>query len=112
MPQQKFILTEKYLHFVDNTILTPEHGRRAKIVPIFDYLADTFRCNYIPERNVVGDKRKPSERKVQYEKYFGVMCLGWKDKLDVYMMSTCMADNISNVTRKGKVEQVPEIIET
>ena len=32
MPQQKFILIEKYLHF--------------------DYLVDKFRCNYIPERDV------------------------------------------------------------
>ena len=50
MPQQKFILIEKYLHFVDNTTLTPELGRRVKIAPIFDYLVDKFRCNYIPER--------------------------------------------------------------
>ena len=56
MPQQKFILSENYLHFVDNITLTPELGRRAKVAPIFD--------------------------------------------------------NISNVKRKGKVEQVPEIIET
>ena len=61
---------------------------------------------------MVEQKRKRSERKVQYEKNVGVMCLGWKDKHDVYMMSTCIADNISNVKRKGKVEQVPEIIET
>ena len=45
-PQQKFILIEQYLHFVENTTLTPEHSRRAKIAPIFDYLVDTFRCNY------------------------------------------------------------------
>ena len=29
--QQKFILIKKYLHFVDNTKLTPEHSHRAKI---------------------------------------------------------------------------------
>ena len=46
MPQQKFILIEQYLHFVENTTLTPEHSRRAKIAPIFDCLVDTFRCNY------------------------------------------------------------------
>ena len=46
MPQQKFILIEQYLHFVENTTLTPEHSRRAKIAPIFDYVVDTFRCNY------------------------------------------------------------------
>ena len=231
MPQQKFILSENYLHFVDNITLTPELGRRAKVAPIFDYLVDKFRYNYIPERNVsieeslllwkgrlswkqyiprkrsrfglksfvlaeaessyiwnsilysgndtyfvdghdfqckateivfslakdllnqgywiyvdnwytslelwanlryvntdvistlckdrkglpndvVEQKRKRSERKVQYEKNVGVICLGWKDKRDVYMMSTCIADNISNVKRKGKVEQVPEIMET
>ena len=38
MPQQKFILIEKYLYFVENTTLTPELGRRAKIAPIFDIL--------------------------------------------------------------------------
>ena len=60
---------------------------------------------------MVEQKRKRSERKVQYEKNVRVMCLGWKDKRDVYMMNTCISDNISNVKRKGKVEQVPEIIE-
>ena len=40
------------------------------------------------------------------------MRLGWKDKRDVYMISTCIADNISNAKRKGKVDRVPEIIET
>ena len=56
IPQQKFILIEKYLHFVDNSTLTPELGRRAKIAPIFDYLVDKFRCNYIPERYVSIDE--------------------------------------------------------
>ena len=56
MPQQKFILIEKYLHFVDNTTLTPELGRRAKIAPIFDYIVDKFHCNYITERDVSIDE--------------------------------------------------------
>ena len=56
MPQQKFILIEKYLHFVDNTTLTPELGRRAKIAPVFDYFVDKFHCNYIPERDVSIDE--------------------------------------------------------
>ena len=52
LPLQKFIFIEKYLHFVHNTTLTPELGRRAKIAPIFDYLVDKFCCNYIPESDV------------------------------------------------------------
>ena len=64
------------------------------------------------ERSCWREKGKPSERKVQYEKNVGAMYLGWKDKCDVYMMSACIADNISNVTRTGKVQQVLEITET
>ena len=40
------------------------------------------------------------------------MYLAWNDKCDVYMMSTCIADDVTNVTRKGQDEQVPEIIQT
>ena len=40
------------------------------------------------------------------------MYLGWKDKCNVYMMSACISDNISNVTRTGKFQQVLEVIET
>ena len=57
-------------------------------------------CKDLP-KEVVGEKCKPSEGKVQYEKNVGVMCLGWKSKRDAYMMSTCTADNISNVTKKS-----------
>ena len=56
MAQQNFILIEEYLHFIDNTTLTLEHSRRAKTVPIFDYLVDTFSYNYKPGRDVYIDE--------------------------------------------------------
>ena len=32
-------------------------------------------------------------------------CFGLKGKHDVYIMTNCITDNISNVTRKGKVKK-------
>ena len=40
------------------------------------------------------------------------MYLRWKDKGDAYIISACIYDNISNITKKGIVEQVLETIET
>ena len=42
-------------------------------------------------KEVAGEKHKPNERKLQYEKNVGVLCFEWKDKRDVYMKSTCTA---------------------
>ena len=49
MPQQKFIPIEMYLHFVENTTLTPELGRRAKIAPIFILLINSAVIMYQKE---------------------------------------------------------------
>ena len=71
-PQQKFVLIESiYLHFSDNTTLTLQHGLRAKIVPIYDYLADAFYFNYIAERDVSIDRSL-----LLWEE-----CLSWKQYL-------------------------------
>ena len=61
-------------------------------------------CKGLP-KEVIGEKHKLCECKVQYDKNVGMTCFGWKGKHDVYMMTNCIADNISNVTRKGKVKK-------
>ena len=85
----------------------------AKLQPVnTDVIGTVWKDAKDLPQTVIGEKHKPGDPKAQYERNVEVMCLKWKDKHDVYMTSTCVGDNISNVTRKGKVKQVPETIET
>ena len=43
--------------------------------------------------SVVKAKMKTGQRNVSYEHKLRVMCLGWKDKRDVFLMGTCINDS-------------------
>ena len=38
------------------------------------------------------------------------MCTRWKDKKDVYMMSSCITNDTVNVTRAGKPKDIPLVV--
>jgi len=47
------------------------------------------------------------ERVVKYEESTGIMFTKWKDKKDVHLLSTCIADGIIEVIRVGKAKNIP-----
>ena len=47
--------------------------------------------------SVVKAKMRTGQRKVSYEYKLRVMCLGWKDKRDVFLMGTCINDSLVTV---------------
>ena len=57
-------------------------------------------------------KLKVCERKVRYESETGIMCTRWKDKKDVFTMSTCVEDGILQVRRAGQPKDIPKVIDT
>ena len=40
-----------------------------------------------------------------YEELTGTMFTKWKDKRDVYLLSTCIADSNTDVVRAGKAKK-------
>ena len=40
------------------------------------------------------------------------MCTRWKDKKDVFTMSTCLEDGILQVRRAGQPNDIPKVIGT
>ena len=62
-------------------------------------------------KDVVGPKKiKANERIVRYEERTGIMCTRWKDKKDVYMMSSCITNDTVNVMRAGKPKDIPLVV--
>ena len=57
-------------------------------------------------------KLKVSERKVRYESKIGIMCIQWKDKKDVFAMSTCVEDGILQVRGAGQPKGISKVIDT
>ena len=57
-------------------------------------------------------KLKVGERKVRYQSETGIMCTRWKDKKDVFTMSTCVEDGILQVRRAGQPKDIPKVIDT
>ena len=47
--------------------------------------------------SAVKAKMKTGQRKVSYEHKLRVMCLGWKDKRDVFLMGTCINDSLVTI---------------
>ena len=59
----------------------------------------------------IHEKLKKNERKVLYEEKTNIMITHWKDKKDVYTISTCTIDGAKNVLRAGKEKLVPLVID-
>ncbi|XP_065652095.1 piggyBac transposable element-derived protein 4-like [Hydra vulgaris] len=55
-------------------------------------------------------KLKRGERVVEYENTLGISLLNWKDKRDVFMMSTCIPDTEKIVVRRGIQAKIPTVI--
>ena len=47
---------------------------------------------------------------VQHEKNTDLMCTHWKDKKDVYMLSSCTEEGEIEVMRAGKPKQIPNVV--
>ena len=47
---------------------------------------------------------------VQHEKNTNLMCTHWKDKKDVYMLSSCTEEGEIEVMRAGKPKQIPNVV--
>ncbi|XP_065651019.1 piggyBac transposable element-derived protein 4-like [Hydra vulgaris] len=64
---------------------------------------------YLP-KDVINAKLKSNERCVAYEQGYQFMVMQWKDKRDVYMITTCIPDTLEIVLRKGARKEVPTVI--
>ena len=60
--------------------------------------------------DVVKKKLKQGERIVQYEHSKGLAITHWKDKRDVFMMTTCIPDSETQVQRRGVEVTIPTVI--
>ncbi|XP_065664709.1 piggyBac transposable element-derived protein 4-like [Hydra vulgaris] len=56
-------------------------------------------------------KLQPDEKFVQFEKSTGIMCTKWRDKKDIYLLSTCIKNSIVEVTRSGKPRIIPAVVD-
>lgn len=53
---ERFLLIEKFLHFVDNSTLEEGYTKTMKILPVHNYLSKQFTKFYTPEQNVSIDE--------------------------------------------------------
>ena len=60
--------------------------------------------------SVVKAKMKTGKQKVSYEHKLRLMCLGWKDKRDGFLIGTCINDSPVTAKRKGFETVIPEIV--
>ena len=60
----------------------------------------------------VKKKLKQGETVVQYEHKMGLAITHWKDKRDVFMITTCIPDSKSVVQRQGVKTTLPTVIHT
>ena len=68
-------------------------------------------CKRLPDA-VVKKILKQGETVVQYEHEMGLAITHWKDKRDVFMMTTCIPDSKTVVQRRGVETTVPTLIHT
>ena len=62
--------------------------------------------------DVTKKKLGPGERTVMYEHTLGLAVTHWKDKRDVFMLTTCIADGETNLRRRGVETAVPNVVHT
>ena len=86
----KDLLNERYCIYINNQYTSLELCANLRSVNT-DVTVTLHKDRKSLLKKVAGERRKPNEHKLQYEKNAGVIYLGWKDKRDVYMMSTCTA---------------------
>ena len=63
-------------------------------------------------RDTLNVKLKAGEKSVAYCLKYSAMCMWWKDKRDVRMLTSCMPDKDGIVKRRGKEKAVPLVINT
>jgi len=62
-------------------------------------------------KEFVKEKLKQGERIVWYKKNKGLEITHWKDKRDVFMMTTCIPDGESQVQTCGKEAEIPTVVQ-
>ena len=97
----KSLLNKEYYIYVENWYHTSVELCKVLKENGCDII-DTLRidCKGLPI-SVVKAKMKTGQRKVTFEHKLRVMCLGWKDKRDAFLMGTCINDSLVTVKRRG-----------
>ena len=111
MTLMKKVLDEGRCLYVDNWYssieLLDELRKRSTDV------IDTVRKDqkWLP-KDILNAKLKVGEKGVAYSLKYSAMCMQWKDKRDVRMLTSCIPDKNVIVKRRGKEKAVPLIIDT
>ena len=61
-------------------------------------------------KDFMSKKLKTGEKAAAYNLNYGAMCIQWKDKKDVRMLTSCVPDEDVVVKRRGKDKLVPLVV--
>ena len=61
-------------------------------------------------KDFMSKKLKTGEKAAAYNLNYGAMCIQWKDKKDVRMLTSCVPDEDVAVKRRGKDKLVPLVV--
>ena len=63
-------------------------------------------------KDVMSKKLTTGEKATPYNQNYGAMCMQWKDKRDVHMLTSCVPDEDVVIKRCGKDKVVPLVVNT
>lgn len=63
-------------------------------------------------KDTLNAKLKVGEKSVAYSLKYSAMCMQWKDKRDVRMLTSCIPDKDAIVKRRGKEKAMSLVIDT
>ena len=63
-------------------------------------------------KDVMSKKLKTGEKATAYNLNYDAMCMQWKDKRDVRMLTSCVPDEDVAIKRRGKDKVVPLVVNT
>ena len=103
------ILDEGRCIYVDNWYsfveLLDELGKRST-----DVIGTVRKGRKALPKDVVNAKLNKEETKTAYSPQYNALCMQWKDKRDVRMLSSCIPDENVSIVRRGKEVTVPLVI--
>ena len=103
------ILDKERCIYVDNWYssveLLDELGKRST-----DVIGTVRKYRKAQPNDVLNAKLNKGETKAAYSPQFNTMCMQWKDKRHVRMISSCIPDENVSVVRRGKEVTIPLVI--
>ena len=103
------ILDKERCIYVDNWYssveLLDELGKRSA-----DVIGTVRKYRKAQPNDVLNAKLNKGETKTAYSPQFNTMCMQWKDKRHVRMISSCIPDENVSVVRRGKEVTIPLVI--